>query len=300
MKTLTKLAYAVSALTFSGMAVANDMYIDLGTNSYDVTIPFVRTADADTTTGIFNEFGFSQILATSLYNYSDGSVFGSFFDTNIASELAFNNIPASGTALDGTTPVSLVTPNCTSGQCDFDALSPLVPPLNSDNEGFLTTWDLQVQYHFDGVLTATGPVYTGGFLDVYFNDLSTASLYDTKVLRASLTSSNIEAANLTLFFNITFALDNFLYISNGSSFIDAADVIPSGNYATMRLDTNVDPAIPTPDQLLLVNDDDGNPWAVRQARLDGSDTAAIPEPSVIALMGIGMLGLGLRFRSQKA
>ena len=269
--------------------MANDMYLDLGTNSYD-TGRFIGVPDANTTTATFNEFGFSQILATSFYDMTDGSIFGSFYDTNITAELSAAGVPDSGTALDGTTPVSIVMPNCAGGQCDIDALSPLVPPLGSDNEGFLQTWDFQVEYHFDGTLTAAGPVYTGGVFDIIFNDLNDDTM-DRVVISGMLTSSTLQEANLDLFFDITFAEDGFLNIDNGSSFVDAADAIAAGYTPTMVLDTNVNPPIPTADQLLMIGTN-----AVRQTTLDGSITAEIPVPGTLALLGLGLLGASARRR----
>ncbi|HSG52250.1 MAG TPA: hypothetical protein VLA40_09080 [Rheinheimera sp.] len=73
----------------------------------------------------------------------------------------------------------------------------------------------------EGTLTAGGPVYTGGYIDVYFNDIFN-NANDRPVLRLSLTGSHIEDANLNLFFDITFAEAGFLWIDNGSgTFIDA-------------------------------------------------------------------------------
>ncbi|MBK1708074.1 PEP-CTERM sorting domain-containing protein [Marichromatium gracile] len=289
MKTLTISLAAATALT-ANVASAGLMYLNLPDNSYDAT-RFIGAPDANTMTGTFSEFGYSQLLATSIYDFTDGSVAGSFFDTNDPATLASYGIPTSGTALDGVSTVDLVMPNCPLGQCDIDALSPLVPPLATDNEGFLQTWDLQVEYTFYGDLDASGPTYTSGTFDVYFNDLNDDT-NDRLVLTGELTGSLLSPANLYLYFDITFVVDNFLFIQDDNGvFVDAFDKLSAGGTPTLELDTNVDPPIPTPDQLLLVAGPSG-PAAVRQQPLDGSVTGSIPEPATLGLLGAGLLGIG--------
>ena len=129
-----------------------------------------------------------------------------------------------------------------------------------------------------------------GSSSMIFNDAN-----DRHVLTLSLTGSSIEAANLNLFFDITFAEAGFLWIDNGSgTFIDAESVIASGEYAQVVLDTNVNPPIPTPDKLLLVGNN-----AIRQTTLDGSITASIPEPASLTMLGLGLLGLAAAGRRQR-
>lgn len=305
MKKMMLAMLTASSLLISSTASAAWMYIDVGSNTYDENrgfsdgFPAVPARDADTTTGLFNEFGFNQIWTSSIYDFNDNSLLGDFFDTNITQELVDAGIPLtgiSGNSLAGT-PLSLIHPDCANGQCDIDALSPLAPPLNSDREGFLGSWDLQVLYKFNGQFTAGGPVFTDGFFEIYFNDFMN-NANSRLVLKAELTGFNIEDTNLDLFFDITFAETGFLWINNGSSFVDAAAGIPTGDFARFQIDTNVNPPIPTPDQLLVVTAPDGSRNAIRQSTLDGSATASIPEPGSLAIIGLGLVGLGALRRRQ--
>jgi hypothetical protein len=289
MKKMMLAMLTASSLLISSTASAAWMYIDVGTNAYDNADPdnFVSIGDADSKTGLFDEFGFSQLLATSVYKVANGGLTGEFFDTNDPTILAGLGIPTSGTAMDGLTTVTLALPNCPA-QCDIDALSPLIPPLDDgqDGEGFLLRWRLLVTYYFEGSLTASGPQFDNGYFRIFFDD-RTALNNDRMVLEGTLTGSAVDATNLGVFFDITYAETGFLWIDNGSgNFIDASKGIATGNYAKFILDTNVNPPIPQPNQLLVVGSN-----AIRQTTLDGSVTATIPEPMSVAIFGLGLLGL---------
>lgn len=292
--------FAVTAMAVSSSALATDMYIDLGSNAYGSVLPLASN-DADSTTDVFTEFGFSQLLATSVYDASMGpiGIGTTFYDTNKTSDFVNLGITPtlSGTALDGITTVNLTQPS--AGQVDVDNLSPL--PANSDVEGFGFTWKLTTEYFLDGIITAAGPQYTSGTFTITFESLLAVPLGpDFVALEGTLTGSSIAGPNLDLMFDITSAADDFLFVkAPGSGFVDVHDILANGGQPSIKLDTNVNPPFPQSDQLLAITDANGNDVAVRQTTLDGTFVVDVPEPSSIAIFGAGLLALaGLRRKAK--
>lgn len=310
-----KLHHKLASLLIAGSAIlstpviADDVYIDTaafpGGSKYDLGTFTVNTpagpitlvagnGDSNTQTAVFSEFGFSQNLATSIYDFSNGSIFGSFVDTNIPSELVAAGIPAAGLtglALDGTTTVDIKHP-IEDAQTDIDALSPIAPPLGGDNEGYLSTWYLDTEFKLNGVLSQSGPVYTGGYIEFYLVEGRVPTAQRTLALRAEVEDSMMVGAGLVINFETVSALPGMFFVDDGlGNMVDLSTM-----KRRVRLDTNVDPAIPTASELLLIN---GGTSVVRQSALDGSVQITVPEPASLAILSLGILGLAATGRKKR-
>lgn len=268
-------------------------------------------------------------------------------DTNRQSVMnAYGFTPGAKTNIDGgvadtgnLTPVGTFAYPVSPGQVNIDSLN--ASGGSADTEGFVsgigippygtdlsllgvgyggTAWGLTYDYSIGGVLTPTGVNFNTGDFALYYED-GTGPL---QVLRINITASAISGVSLLLTGFVSFDFDNngtddtggntfiqnlFNDSASGQSFYDIWLADPTANSITFRLDTDVDPPIPTNSQLWCAGSGAGVSLAacqaasdtyMRQTALDGSATfATVPEPSVLALLGLGLLGIGLGRRANR-
>lgn len=173
-------------------------------------------------------------------------------------------------------------------------------PLSS-LAGYGTTWGLYFDYTLYGqVKQATGSsilaYYYGGVIDIYYDDLDgTETLTDAKrdiatdnkVMSIDVTGSGGGIANFLLYGRIAEVDPGFFFFASGADF---NDLIDSNVQIDLRIDTNLDT-----DQVPSLIDGK----LVRTSTLDGSARFDIPEPGVLALLGLGLAGLGFARRNKK-
>ena len=312
---MKKTLFALAAAAAVGSAHAGPFYVNPGFDGGFAT-------DGNTITAEVAELGITGTRATSFY-LGDPAVVGTkVVDTNIASIMTgYGFTPTAAgttyTTIGGTNVVYKAVG--TPGDRNVDALN-LVDGTSTDLEGFTNGqtvpytftgfWGLTFDYVLNGEITATGISYTSGYFNVFFN--SAAGI--EQVLKLNLIGSTLNVANLDLMGEITYDFDGNGLDDDASSlaknlFIDSAsgktfyELWENGTggldpvKVSWALDTNVNPPVPTLNSLVSLNGGQGP--LVRQTTLDSSIVFDVPEPFSLALVGIGLLGLGLT-RRQKA
>lgn len=270
LKKLTS-AVAVSLMLASGAALAEPFYINV--NNFDTS----PAAGTDGVTADIYQLAV-DFNATSTFTDDDGTAGLSVGDsvTDSGFGTVSNYLNSSGTAITGTENNEGVG-GSHSLIFEYDDLAGTIAIIDTTANP-------------DGILAS----YTSGTIHVYNDDnFDGDSTGEQEVLTLEVFSSAGTVGNAIIFATVSFADPGTWFFASDDA--DWSSLVVAIN---MRLDTNVDP---TTDPVLIGQDGNGNDVYERTGTYNGSvEFSRVPEPDVLALLGIGLVGLGIGRRMKKS
>jgi len=285
--------YAATTLLIASCAVNAD--------PITITTPFG-------TTSAFNSVGATDLPVTSVYT-NDGSIsMGTEAADLVGTTLAFADM----------------------GLGTIGQLAPLLGTATT--AGYGDDWVLDFSYSLNGVATfvddiaaggiladgsmdldgngivdvfdAIVPTYTGGTFEFFYRLAGDALGTGTKVLELALTDFAVAgpsvifsaAADYSWYTDGTSTLvESFFTDDSGYTFYELAQaggVVPVAEEISFRADFNVDPnRLPTCADVACAT-------LTRETDLNISGVFSVPEPTSLAILGLSLLGLGVRRKSK--
>lgn len=253
--------------------------------------------DGDDIAGIFDGLSFSGFLATSIYDTvanDPDALLGTFTDTNDRTVLTGLGITSTTgddfDSADGVVDGVTLRHPLESDTVIDELLGSTIAPNDNESYGAIAgSWWFDTEFSVDGILAGPVPDYTGGDFELIYKDIFGNEI---PVLRSTFVSDSVTLNGLNaaaiLDFDITFAYAGFFSLVDGASNTALESVI-SGPNDIMSVSFDVTPAIPTLDTLGVVS----STKVVRQNLMAGRAIipTEVPEPTSIALFGLGLLGL---------
>ena len=272
---------AIVALSFTGIATADPIYIDVGSDFGGNT----NTAAGSTTTGWLDQLSILYTSASEITD-TDGNGFLSAGDT-ILSTGGILNSSFSG--------LGDLSSNLVNG---FEPEQTIFGGPSNNGFGLSTGWGLT--FGFDdlaGFWTGAGMAYTSGTISMYYYDGTMSSVSDFVRLFDLSVSGGGDTGTATV---LAGTLGNFGSASSVNG-VDAGDVFNTAlgsfeDYTNEAPNNNVYFAA-SQDTQPLTGLNFVNGVAAIGGTHNGSINFQVPEPTSIAILGLGLLGFaGVRRR----